>query len=498
MKIKKVLLIVPPAVTIKNPREVNPLPPMGLGYLASILGNMDIEVKILDCLIHGWNHEEEVNENIIRVGLSDRDIEAHIRDFNPDMVGVNCQFSRQFAIYHKIFSLVKRVNSKCIVIAGGAHTSVCPEEVINDPNCDFILIGEAEESLKHLVSALVLDSEISHIDGLGWKSNGKVNINPKENVITNLDSIPFPAYHLMGLDKYFGLDASHGKRHKRRFCPIVTSRGCPAKCTFCSAHKVWGNKYRFRSVDNVIREMRLLKDEYHIEELMFEDDNVTANPKRAKELFLRMIEEQFNYVWDTPNGVGIWSIDYNMIDLMKQSGCIRLNFPIESGSQHVLDEIIKKPLKLSRAKELIQYCEKIKLDYGMFLVIGMPGEKIDDMWKSFHFAADCHCYNPHISIATPYPGTELFDVCMKNNLFSKEFSLEDLFIRSFMIKTDEWDDGALRKIFLRGSIYLKYREFKENPAAILEWTLRKVKSPKDLIGSIKKVFQAINTTNIRK
>ena len=122
----------------------------------------------------------------------------------------------------------------------------------------------------------------------------------------DLDSIPFPAYHLMELDKYFGLDTSHGMRHRTRFSPIITSRGCPAKCTFCSANRVWGDNYRLRSVDNVIEEMRILKHEYNIEELMFEDDNVTANPERAKALFSRMIEEEFHFAWDTPNGVGIW------------------------------------------------------------------------------------------------------------------------------------------------------------------------------------------------
>lgn len=165
-------------------------------------------------------------------------------------------------------------------------------------------------------------------------------------------------------------------RHKKRFSPIITSRGCPAKCTFCSAYKVWGNRYRLRSVDNVIEEMRLLRDRYGVEELMFEDDNVTANPKRAKELFSRMIEEGFNFIWDTPNGVGVWSMDEEMLDLMKQSGCIKLNFPVESGSQYVLSNIIQKPLKLKKVVKLTEYCRKISLDYGMFLVIGMPGENL--------------------------------------------------------------------------------------------------------------------------
>jgi len=99
---------------------------------------------------------------------------------------------------------------------------------------------------------------------------------------------------------------------------------------------------------------------------MFEDDNITVNPAHAKELFSRMIQERLGFVWDTPNGVGAWSIDEEMIDLMKESGCIKLNFPIESGSQQVIDKIIKKPVKLSKVRRLIEYCKKIKLNYSIF------------------------------------------------------------------------------------------------------------------------------------
>jgi len=332
MKIRKVLLMAPPAFSAKiGPRETNPLPPIGLGYLAAVLENMGIEVRILDCLGRGWHIEEDIDDKTIRIGISDDEIERYVRDFNPDMIGVNCQFSRQYKIQRHIFALMKSINHKFITVAGGAHATACTIEVLQDPYCDFVLKGEAEDSLKELITALSREEGIEMVDGLGWKSNGKLHINEKRKWITNLDSIPFPAYHLMELDRYFGIKDSHGSRHKDRYCPIVTSRGCPAKCTFCTARLVWGDRYRMRSVENVLQEMKLLKEEYGIEEIMFEDDNVTANPKRATELFSRMIEERLNFIWDTPNGVGIWSVNEDMIDMMKKSGCIRLSFPVESG-----------------------------------------------------------------------------------------------------------------------------------------------------------------------
>lgn len=477
MKIDRILLIAPSAYTFKKYRDINPLPPLGLGYLASSLVTTGVQVKILDCLALGWHKEEEINDSLIQVGLSDEEIREVVAEYRPEIVGVNCQFSRQNRIYHRTFSLVKEEFPGSIVIAGGPHVTVCPEEILSDDNCDYILMGEAEESVKDLVIALQRDEEISQIDGLGWRENGEIHINPKTAWIEDLDSIPFPAYHLMDLDIYYGVKASHGLRHRNRFMPIMTSRGCPAKCTFCSARRVWGDRYRMRSVDHVIEEMKILRYQYDVEEIMFEDDNVTANPKRAKNLFRRMIDEKLNFVWDTPNGVGVWSIDTEMLDLMKDSGCLCVNFPVESGSQRVLSDIIKKPQKLSRIEHLIDHCKKIDLDFGMFLVIGMPGETISEIWKSIKFAANCGCFHPHISVATPYPGSELFEICKEKQLFSKEFSYDDLFIRGFLIETTDWDEKILKKTLLKGRIYLMIRQLMAHPFQFLISIGKKLTSP---------------------
>lgn len=460
---------------------------MGLGYLAAVAESLGIEVKVLDCLMRGWGHEEDVSDQLIRVGLSDREIEGQIRDFEPDMVGINCQFSRQYRIYHSLLTTVKKVNPEIITIAGGPHTTVCPEEVLGDRYCDFIILGEAEKAFRELIISMNTGGDTGAIDGLGWKVDGKLRINPKQKLIIDLDSIAFPAYHLMDLERYFGLTESHGPRHKRRFAPVITSRGCPAQCAFCSAHKVWGSRYRVRSVDNVLKEMRLLKEAYGIEEIMFEDDNVTANPKRAKELFRRMIDEKLGFVWDTPNGVGVWSMDEEMIDLMKASGCVNLNFPVESGSQEVLDKIIRKPIKLAKVKELIRYCKKIGLNTGMFLVVGMPGEKISDIWRSFRYAVECRCFTPLVSVATPYPGTKLFDECMEKGYFNREFTLDDLFTKSFIIETPDWDESMLRKTLFRGYLYMKANELIREPLQFIKWTLKKAKRPSSIIGHIKRI-----------
>ncbi|CAD7848695.1 hypothetical protein JY97_15135 [Alkalispirochaeta odontotermitis] len=473
--IEKILLLVPPAISSKIVRDVNPLPPIGLGYLASVIREEGLQVNICDCLLQGWNQEEEISKNLIKVGLSDYQIAKVLMEYDPDIVGVSCQFSRQNQIYHRLFKLIKNTNRDIITIAGGSHVTVCPEEILKDENCDYIILGEGEVSIRQFIHAVTKRYKFNEIDGFGWKENGVVKINKKQSWIKDLDTISWPAYDLIGLEKYFGIERSHGKRKKERFCPIITSRGCPANCTFCSAKKVWGKKFRVRSIENVINEMKYLKKEFGIEEILFEDDNVTANPKRAKQLFERMIDEDLGFVWDTPNGVGVWSIDQSILNLMKASGCLKVNFPVESGSQRVLTEIIRKPIQLKKVEALIGHCRNIGLPYGMFLVIGMPGETVNDIWESFKFSAKCKCYNPHISVATPYPGTELFEGCIENNYFAKVFEFDDLFIRSYMIRTENWDENDLRKILVKGRLYLIIKALFEDPVFIIKKLYEKVK-----------------------
>lgn len=473
-KIKKVLLFVPPAYTSEKRIDINPLPPLGLGYLGSVLENNNIEVKIVDCLLEGWHNRSKMTEDIIRIGLSFEQIEDIIRSYGPDIVGVNNLFTKQRENAHKIYAIAKKIDENIITIAGGAHPTAMPEMVLSDQKLDYVVLGEGEESIIELIRTVENKSDFSVLDGIGYRENGNIRILPKTKFIENLDSIPFPARHLLNMEKYFGLKASHGERRHERFSPIITSRGCAAKCTFCTAYKVWGRQFRTRSPENVIAEMRHIKEKYGIEEIMFEDDNVTLNPKRAEIIFDKMIEENIDIKWDTPNGVAAWTLSENLIYKMKKSGCYQINFALESGNQYVLDNIIKKPLNLEKVKPLVKYAKKIGLDASIFLVIGMPGETEKQMWDSFHMAADLDIYRPHISVATPYPGSELYEMCKDKGYLKDDFSLDDLYIRSFPIRTQDWDDKKLQDILTAGQRYLLASYFKKHPVFFLKNVLNKL------------------------
>ena len=493
LKVKKVLLLFPPAYTIKSARDINPLPPIGIGMLASVLEKNKYQVEILDCLVRGWDQEEETqaNKDIVRVGLTDDQIKEYIKEFKPDVVGVSCMFSVQHKIYPQIFAAIKSVNSSIITVGGGAHVTVCSKEILEDPNCDYVISGQGEESIVEFLEVLQGRKSFESVDGLGWeKDSSDYVLNPKLKWIEDLDSLPFPAYHLIGLEQYFGLESSHGIRHEKKYAPIVTSRGCPAKCTFCSANKMFGYKFRTRSAQNVLDELWFLKKKYGIKEIMFEDDNVTASRKHATELFQMMIDQKIDLQWDTPNGVGMWTLTDDIIDLMKEAGCIKINFPIESGDQEILKNIIKKPLDLKRTKNLFKRCQDIGLDYGTFLVVGMPGEKIENIWTSFKFCAEVGSYSPHVSVATPYPGTELYEQCKDNDYFSRDYALDGLFISSFMLKTPDWSENDLRKVLLQGKLYLKFRQVMDRPSDA--WHLIKgvIGQPGKIFSYVKRILKS--------
>ncbi len=473
-KIKKALLILPPVFTATRVLDVNPLPPLGLAYIGAVLERRGVQVRIFDCLVEGWHERVQVDERRFRIGSSFEEIERVVREFQPDLVGVNNIFTTQRQNAHEVYKIAKAVDPSIITVAGGAHPTVMPELVLEDRNVDFVVLGEGENSFLDLLDVMEGVKDYSILDGVGFREQGKARIVPKTRFIEDLDALPFPARHLLNMEKYFGLEASHGARHRRRFSPIVTSRGCPAQCTFCSAHKVWGHRFRARSPENVIAEMRQMKQAFGIEEVMFEDDNFTLEPRRAEKICDAMIREKFDFLWDTPNGVAAWTLTETLISKMKQSGCVQLNFPVESGNAHVLKNVIRKPVNLEKIGPLVMHARKIGLPVSMFFVIGMPGETEEQIWDTFKFSRKMGIYTPHISVATPYPGSDLYQLCVEKGYLHKDFSWDDLFIRAFPISTDKISRERLKEIYEAGQRYLFFTSVQDHPFEFLKRTLIKM------------------------
>jgi len=480
----------PPAtISAEYTKELQP--PLGLAYIASCLEN-DYCVKIIDAVAEGWN-EETVENGLITYGLSIAELSKQISEFNPDVVGVSCLFSMQHKNAHKVCAAVKRINNEIITIMGGAHPTAMPEETLKDVNVDIVMLGEADFATKELLDLIRRGEDISKIDGIAYKENDQIIINPRTKFIENLDSIPFPARHLLPMEKYFKINLPHGV--SSRFSPntpLITSRGCPANCIFCSIHSIWGRKYRARSVDNIILELKELKEKYGIKEVQFEDDNLTFDKKRALALFEAMIREKLDLAWTTPNGVALWALDQELLLKMKESGCYGLCLAIESGDQEFLTKTIKKPLNLNKVKELMYWIKKYKFETDAFFVVGFPDETREQLRNTFKFAEKLGTDNVSFYLATPYPGTELYEICRKGGHFSDRFSLEKLGVKKTLISPKNFSAEELEKMVAYYTLKHKLSLCWKNPAAFYRKVIKRLfKTPGHFITLTAKLTKKV-------
>lgn len=491
-KIRKILLIQPPYDILKiEPKTAQP--PLGLAYLAGVL-ERDYDVKILDTIAEGFENEQTIDRDFKRYGLDFDDIKKEIEKFGPDVLGVSCLFSTQAENSHRVILLAKEVNPDIITIFGGAHGSALPGLVMEDGNVDFVVIGEGEDTVNKLLRKLERGSDFSGMDGIAYRENGSVRILPKASYIQNLDRLPFPARHLLPMERYFGINTPMGTTARRlpNTC-LSTSRGCPANCIFCSIHTVWGRKYRARGAENVINEIEFLIEKYRIRELQFYDDNLTFDRERAIRIFNGMIERKFDLLWTTPNGVAIWALDEELLMKMKESGCYKISLGIESADDYVLHSIIQKPLDLRKVEPIINFCRKLGMGIDTFFVVGFPGETKEQIRKTLDFARKLRADNLNITIATPHPGTRLYEICQREKYLGPNFNFRVIRSRRGQISTPEFTPEEVEKMVSRVNFISRLELFFRNPPTFYERVVRRLfKDPRFFIAlayeTVRKMF----------
>lgn len=414
MAIKKVLLIEPP---VSRPADfgaekvrIGVVPPLGLAYIGVILEKNDFEVKILDCVVEGSLEGASYKGNQIRYGLSDEEIKKEIREYSPDLVGVSCLVSAKVYDMLNVCKLAKEVNPEMITATGGAHPTTAFREVLKDENLDFAVLGEADYSALDLINALNGKGDLSKIDGLAYRENQKIKVNPKTKFIENLDELPLPARHLLKMEKYIKTSSPHSGIKRQPFTSMISSRGCPFRCHFCVIRYLWGGIARFRSPENVLLEMEYLIKNYGIREIHFEDDNLTTNKERAKAIFNGIIKKGWDLTLNSPSGLSVAALDEELLCLMKKAGYYSISFAIESGDKEVL-KLMHKPMDLEKAKRLIKTARRLGLKTKGFFILGYPGETKEQMQRTVDFAAQANLDWVIFFIATPICGSELEKLC---------------------------------------------------------------------------------------
>jgi len=358
--------------------------PIGLAYIAAYMREKTSHnIMVLDasCSLNSYPISEG---NKIIYGLAEDDLISKIKKSRPDLVGISGMYTKHAEGTHLLAKLVKSCFPEVPVVAGGSHVSLLPEVVINDDNIDYVCIGEGEITFLELSNRLCNKKSIDDILGICFKNNGKVIINSPRPRITDLDSLPFPARDMFDFNFYTRNIGNADFLMRQPWGYLITSRGCPFNCKFCNVRHVWTKKWISRSSGSIVSEMSLMIKEYGIREFAFMDDCASVNRNSFKELLEKIISEKLNIRFTFPTGLAFTTLDKEIIDLLYKAGCYRLTFGIESGNKDIRKHI-SKTWSLDKAKELIQYANKIGMWTINTNIIGFLNETKEQMEDTFNF-----------------------------------------------------------------------------------------------------------------
>ena len=444
----RVCLINPPRIQPKVWGKPNVFPPISLSYVAAVLEEAN-EVHVIDAPTEGRKNLKELNKTTYRVGLSNNQIGEKIKEWAPEVVIIEIPFSGWARAAFEVSSKVKQINNKIITILFGQHPSARPIACLEQESIDFVVIGEAENTIKELVEYLADGSlKFEKINGLAFIKNDEIVTTPIRPVIENLDTLPMPARHLLPMNEYAVAVKETPLRGviKKPWTIIITSRGCPFRCVFCTHHTVWGRKWRGRSPTNVVAEIEYVVNTFGIKQIDFLDDNMTLDRNRMESICDLIVKKKLHVEWFTPSGVRADTLDESLLRKMKKAGCKKIRVAPESGVQKIVDTVIKKNLDLGSVEMAVRLCKKVGLRVGCFFVIGLIGETKDDIKETINYAyrlrqlgADSFIF----SIASPIYGTELYEQAKKEGFLKPGFCEDALATAEPLIETPEFSGEDL-------------------------------------------------------
>ena len=444
------------------------LPSLGIGYIAAVLEKNGYDVYIID---------RTISKNEIS-GLADE-----IVAMKPHVVGFYC-ISETFKMVMQILKIVKQESPSVITMIGGPHVYGLPNQGISHDWIDYSFWGEAEESFLKLLESGFDSREFSNIPGLIYKDSSQVKINPMA-LIENLDNLPMPARHLYPpLNRYRPSILAYKRLPATG---IITSRGCAYKCIFCHSGK--GHfKLRFHSPDYVLEEIKYLKKDFGINELIFFDDSFLIDQKRALKICKGIIKENIDISWSCNARVN--NLNKNLLKTLKKAGCWLIQIGVESGNQNIL-KTIKKGITLEQVeKACILACEA-GLEVKTYFILGHPKETLKTLNDTVKFMTKLRAHYASINFMTPLPGTELWDVAEKYGTIDKQ----KLELINYLSDKPAFIPFGLSEEILTNKFRSAYLRFYLNPKVVLRHikTLRNTEDFKKMFMAMTILFKLIYT-----
>jgi anaerobic magnesium-protoporphyrin IX monomethyl ester cyclase len=404
--------------------------PIGLMYLSSYLKKNikhPVDIRLINTLVD--------TEEIV-------DVIDKINSYKPDLIGIRV-LSTNFDFFQKLVSAIPG-NHKIVV--GGPHVNLDPTSVLILPKVDFVVLGEGEETFLELVTALIENKNIKEIKGLGFKNNDSLKINPLRPFIENLDSLPFPDYSIIDLDKYAKC-LSYGYTYRRQGV-LLTSRGCPFNCHYC--FNFYGRKFRKRSAQNVFEEIKYLHLECNIKDFFVTDDTFNIERSRCIELFKLIINSGININLYFSSGLRGDLMDEEFIDLMVKAGTIWITFGVETVNKRV-QKVANRFVQFDKMKTAIEYCCEKGIMVGVFFMVGFPTETKEEAMETLNFVKSLSSITmPYLFGVKFYPGTQMYKIAEEMKIIDSH-QKQNVFKPYHEIgthKTDKMTENDFKELFV--------------------------------------------------
>jgi len=392
--------------------------PLGLGYIAQSLLDEGHAVEVLDINAHRWSPD---------------DVEERVRRAEFDAAGITGMVT-EFASVRWLSDLIKEVKPTAKVVLGGGLPTAFPRLLLERTRADIAVVGEGEATITEVAKSLAQGTALSSVTGIWYRDGGQLRATGPRELIEDLDGLPFPARHLFPMEQYI----KNPVPYLRMFNPqvvstnIVSSRGCPYKCAYCF-HGLWGHRFRGRSADNIVAEMKHLRDKYGINGVFFMDDTFVLDRKRLLDICDELVGENLGIMWAANGRVNL--MDRHTLQRMRAAGCRVVAYGIESGSQKMLDEM-RKGVTVDQAREAVLDTWRAGILPVGYLMIGMFGETPGTVTETVRFCNQTGLISK-FAFATPFPGTELYARAVDSGRITPDGS------QRLLESWDEWTDRIL-------------------------------------------------------
>ena len=413
----KLVLLRTPMVVPKWGHTDSICPPLGLAYVAATLRKSGYEVRCVDAVGEApLQRTVSENSKFMYFGLTIKEILQHlsIREFN--VLFVSLMFSHEWPMTKSIIKTIKKIYPDIILVCGGEHITACPEFCMEEcPEIDICVFGEGEETSVDILKAIEKKESLSKVNGIVYRSEEKIIKNPTRSRISQLDTIPLPAWDLFPVENYLSNGLGYGVNPGRTM-PMLISRGCPYQCTFCSSPKMWTTKCQARDPDCVIEEMQFYIDKYKATNFDFYDLTTIVRKDWIVKFCQKVIKKNWNISWQMPSGTRSEALDDETLGLMMLSGQKHISYAPESASKTTLTKI-KKKIKIENMKKSIRSALSKGMSVKLNLMLGFPDETHKEVRETLAFvihAAFMGVDDVYLASFAPYPGSELFDQLLKD------------------------------------------------------------------------------------